>query len=54
MVAVITEHCAISPPGDSGGGTTSGDAGEGEHRRISGRVCVQLEGDFTWDSNLAC
>ena len=51
MVAVIIEQCTISPPGDSGGGTTSGDAGEGEHRSDSGRVCVQLEGDF---SNPAC
>ena len=25
---------------------------EGEHRRVSGWVCVQLEGDFTWDWNL--
>ena len=30
--AVITEHCTIPPPGDSGGRTTSGGAGEGEHR----------------------
>ena len=28
--AVITEHCTIPPPGDSGGRTTSGGAGEGE------------------------
>ena len=54
MVAVITEHCAISPPGDSGGGTTSGGAGEAEHRGISRWVCVQLKGDFTCNSNLAC
>ena len=52
--AVITEHCAIPPPGDSGGRTTSGGAGEGEHRRVSGWVSVQLEGDFIQDSNLAC
>ena len=47
IVIVITEHCAISPPGDSGSRTTSGGAGEGEHRRISDWVCVKLEGDFT-------
>ena len=52
--AVITEHCPIPPPGDSSGRTTSGGAGEGEHRRVSGWVSVQLEGDFTRDSNLAC
>ena len=52
--AVITEHCAIPPPGDSGGRTTSGGAGEGEHRRVSGWVSIQLEGNFTLDSNLAC
>ena len=52
--AVITEHYAIPPPGDRGGRPTSGGAGEGEHRRVSGWVCVQLEGDFTWDSNLPC
>ena len=51
---VITEHCAIPPPGDSGDRTTSGGAGEGEHRKVSGQVCVQLEGDITWDSNLPC
>ena len=28
--AVITEHCTIPPPGDSGGRTTSGGAGECE------------------------
>ena len=54
MVAIITEHCAIPPPGDSGGRTTSGGAGEGEHGRVSGWVCVQLEDDFIWDGNLAC
>ena len=40
MVAVIIEQCTIPSPGDSGGGTTSGGAGEGEHRRISGQICV--------------
>ena len=51
---VITEHSAIPSPGDSGGRTTSGGAGEGEHREVSGWVCVQLKGDVTRDSNLAC
>ena len=46
---VITECCTIPPPGDSGSRTTSGGAVEGEHRRVSGWVCVQLEGDVTWD-----
>ena len=50
--AVVTEQCAIHPPGDSSGKTTSGGVGEGEH--MSDWVCVQLESDFTWDSNLAC
>ena len=44
MVVVITEHCAVPPPGDSGGRTTSGGAGEGEDR--SGSI-VQLEDNFT-------
>ena len=54
MVAVITEYCAIPPPGDSGGRATSGGTSEGKHRGVSDWVGVQLEGDITWDSNLAC
>ena len=50
MVAVITKHCTIPPPGDSGGRTTSGRTGEGEHRSGSN---FQLESDFTWQTDLA-
>lgn len=54
MVAVITEHCTIPLPNNSGGKTTSRGAGEGKHRGVSGRICVQLEGDILWDTDLAC
>ena len=49
--AVITEHCAIPPPGDSGDRTASGGASEIEHRSDS---IFQLESNFIWNSNLAC
>ena len=52
MVAVIIEQCTISPPGDSGGGTTSGDAGEGEPEgSVAGSVSnwkVISPGIVTW------
>ena len=33
--AVITEQCVIPPPGDSGGRTTSGGAGEGTKSSVT-------------------
>ena len=54
MVAVIPEYCTIPLPNNSGGRTTSRGAGEGEHRRVSGWICDQLEGDILWDTDLAC
>ena len=51
MVIVSSHSIAISYPGDSGSRTTSGGAGEGEHRGASIQFRVQLEVDVTWDNN---
>ena len=45
------QHSAPPCPGDSGGRTTSGGAGEGEHSGVSIQFRVQLEVDVTWDNN---
>ena len=39
VIAVISHINAIPCPEDSGGTTTSGGAGEGEHRRVNVGLC---------------
>ena len=45
-VAIVSSHSiTISCPEDSGGRTTSGGAGEGEHRRVNDGLYIKLKVD---------